>query len=92
MGNEMSEEDWRKFDAITDDDISVAIADDPDWQGVDLSDKLGWRVVRPDGSSIVPLFLDAKTINFINEHHVDYQSFLAGVLKAYVESQQKSNL
>lgn len=90
MVSKMNEEDWKKFDAITDNDIAEAIADDPDWQGIDLSDKLGWRVVRPDGSSIVPLLVDAKTINFINEHHVDYQSFLTGVLKAYVESQRKS--
>ena len=88
MKNGMTEDDWKNFDAITDADINHAIADDVDWQGINISDKLGWRVVRPDGSSIVPLLLDARTINFINEHHVDYQSFLAGVLKAYVESQK----
>lgn len=44
---------------------------------------------RPDGSTVVPVELDAKTARWLEEHHVNYQLFLSNVLKAYVESQHK---
>jgi hypothetical protein len=86
MKSGMSEDDWKKFDAITDADIEKAIADDADWQGIDLSNNAGWKIAYPDGRRVVPLILDAQTANFINEYHLDYQSFLAGVLKSYIET------
>lgn len=64
-------------------------ADDQDWQGINLEGKLGWRVVRPDGSAIFPITLDAKLTKFVQETHLDYQTFLVGALKDYAESQQK---
>jgi hypothetical protein len=90
MSSDMDEADWKKFDALTDEDITAAIADDQDWQGINLEDKLGWRVVRPDGSAIFPITLDAKLTKFVQETHLDYQTFLVGALKDYAESQQKS--
>lgn len=89
MQNGMSEEDLKKFDALTDSDIKAAIANDPDWQGIDLADNMGWRVVYPDGSRLVPLLIDAKINNFLTEHHLDYQTFLTGFLKSCVESQKR---
>jgi len=86
----MDEADWKKFDALTDEDITAAIADDQDWQGINLEGKLGWRVVRPDGSAIFPITLDAKLTKFVQETHLDYQTFFVGALKDYAESQQKS--
>lgn len=89
MKDGMSEEDWKRFDAITDEDIEKAMADDPDWKGIDLSDNRGWRTVYPDGSVVVPLVLDAKINNFLASHHLDYQSFLTGFLKSCMESEER---
>jgi len=86
---EMTEADWVQFDALTEADIDLATVNDLDWQGVDLQSHKGWHVVRPDGSSNVPLLLNANTTHLLQLHQLDYQTFLSGVLKAYVDSQQK---
>ncbi len=89
MNNDMNEEDWKRFDAIKDTEITASISNDEDWRDINLSEKLGWKVVQPDGSTIFPLTLDAKLTKFIQDTHLDYQIFLTGVLKEYAEKQQK---
>lgn len=86
----MTEEDWKKFDAMSEEDIEAAIASDPDSQVPDSKEFFasGRWVEYSEGSVVLPIIIDIKTANFINEHHLDYQGFIAGVLKTYVENQK----
>lgn len=86
---------WQRVVAMTDAQINAAIAEDEDAQtpehgaGVWLID---WAKASGGNNIILPLSVDVETAAFINEHHIDYQAFLSGVLKAFVESQQKSGV
>lgn len=88
----MTDEDWQKFKSLTEKEIERAIASDPDAQtpddgnGVWLSE---WKVNGKSEEIILPLSIDKNIVKYLTEHHIDYQSFLSGVLRAYVESQQK---
>lgn len=91
----MSREDWAKFDALTDVEVETAIANDSDAQTPDDGNgawRGDWVLKGKNEQIILPITVDIKTINYLTEHHIDCQSFLSGFLKAYVESQQKSNL
>lgn len=86
----MTEEEWKKFASMTEDEIEAAIASDPDSQAP-VSEEFfssGRFVYTNDNQIILPIKIDAQVASFINTHHLDYQNFVAGVLKAYVESQK----
>jgi hypothetical protein len=86
----MTDEDWKKFDAMTQEDVEAAIASDSDSQVLDSKEFFasGKWVEPKDGVVVLPISVDIKIANFINEHHLDYQGFIAGVLKTYVENQK----
>ena len=81
---------WAKFAALTDEEINAAIAEDEDSQtpehgaGVWLS---GWHSNSQNEDIILPLSVDRQTVSFITSRHLDYQTFLSGVLKAYIAGQ-----
>jgi hypothetical protein len=83
---------WQRVLAMGDKEIKLAIAADPDTQVPTDPAFLArgrWAEVEK-GEVILPLTLDAKTVRWLSEHHVDYQTFLSSVLKAYVASQQNT--
>ncbi len=80
---------WQRFKAMSDQEIEAAIALDPDSQVPNDSEFLAKGTWVKNGEIILPITVDIKTINYLNEHNIDCQAFLSGVLKAYVESQQK---
>ncbi len=84
-------ERWKRFKAMTDGEIEAAIASDPDAQVPNDPEFLARGIFVKAGEMVVPITVDMKTINYMAEHHLDYRGFLAGVLRAYVESQQKQN-
>ena len=81
---------WQRFKAMSDEEIGAAIASDPDSQVPNDPEFLAKGTWVKNGEMILPITVDIKTINYLNDHHIDCQAFLTGFLKAYVESQQKS--
>lgn len=78
-----------RLHAMTDEENEANIASDPDAQAprdMDFLRRGQW--VHPDGSKVVSVNIDARTARFFSEHHMDYQVFLSGVLKAFVASQE----
>ena len=91
----MSDADWAKFDELTDAEIEAAIADDPDSQ-VPTDPEFWAKGAWVEGSSssknqqiILPISVDAKTADFLTEHHIDYQGLVSGLLKVFVESSRE---
>lgn len=84
----MTNEDWAKFDAMTEEELEQAIAADPDWADIPRDWYKHAKAVYPDGGKALSVKVDADVARFIESSNLDYQTFLSGVMKSFVESQQ----
>jgi uncharacterized protein (DUF4415 family) len=84
-----SETDWARVDALTDEDIERAVAEDPDaapiWTEEDWAHA---RIVYPEGKDPVTLRLDRDIIGWFKQHGRGYQTRINAVLRAFVDAQR----
>jgi uncharacterized protein (DUF4415 family) len=83
-----SETDWARLDAMTDEEIEQAAADDPDnppWTDEDWANA---RVVWPQGKAPVTLRLDRDIIAWFKLQGSGYQTRINAVLRGFVEAQK----
>jgi len=84
-----SETDWARGDALTDEEIERAVAEDPDappfWTDEDWANA---RVVWPQGKAPVTLRLDKDIIAWFKHHGRGYQTRINAVLRGFVEAQK----
>ncbi len=82
--------DWARVDALTDEDIERAVADDPDappfWTEEEWKNA---RIVFPEGKAPVTLRLDKDVIAWFKSHGRGYQTRINAVLRAFVEAQKQ---
>lgn len=82
--------DWSEFDALTDEDIAVAIRDIPDATPIDDE---AWfekaRLVPPPNKAAVSLRLDQEVLDFFKSGGPGYQTRMNAVLRAFMEHEQK---
>jgi uncharacterized protein (DUF4415 family) len=83
-----SETDWARVDALTDEDIERAVADDPDQSFWTDEDWANARVVWPQGKAPVTLRLDRDIIAWFKLHGSGYQTRINAVLRGFVEAQK----
>lgn len=89
---EDTETDWARVDALTDEEIEAAIADDPD--AAPILDEEFWknaRLVMPEDREKVPVSirLDREIVRFFERGGRGYQSRINAVLLAYVRSREE---
>jgi uncharacterized protein (DUF4415 family) len=81
--------DWVRVDALTDEDIERAVAEDPDaapfWTDEDWANA---RVVWPQGKAPVTLRLDRDIIAWFKLQGRGYQTRINAVLRGFVEAQK----
>lgn len=82
------ETDWARVDALTDEDIERAVADDPDQSFWTDEDWANARVVWPQGKAPVTLRLDKDIIAWFKLRGRGYQTRINAVLRAFVEAQK----
>ena len=87
-----SQTDWARVDAMTDEDINRAIAEDPDAAPI-LSDEF-WsnaRLVLPgEGHKLqITLRLDERVIDYFKKQGRGYNTRINAILRAYVERMEK---
>ena len=75
---------WAKFDAMADEDIARAVADDPDAALLDL-DWSKAKIYYPKGKLPVSLRVDADVFAFFKLKGRGYQTRMNAVLRSYVE-------
>ena len=76
--------DWAKVDALTDEDIARAVADDPDAAPLDLD----WSkavLVYPKLKSTISIRIDPDILKFFKSRGRGYQTRMNAVLRAYME-------
>jgi uncharacterized protein (DUF4415 family) len=79
--------DWSRFDAMTDDDIRKAVADDPDAAPVDMdwSDAV---VLELMPKTPISLRVDTDVYDFFKSTGKGFQTRMNAVLRAYVAHQR----
>jgi uncharacterized protein (DUF4415 family) len=83
------ETDWKRLDAITDEEIEASIANDPDRQefkDLDWSDAV---LVLPPKKKAISIRVDEDVLGFFKTEGAGYQRRMNAVLRSYVE-QKKS--
>jgi uncharacterized protein (DUF4415 family) len=82
-----NETDFARLDAMTDDDIARAVADDPDAPPLDL-DWTQARLVIPPGKVMVTLRLDRDVLDWFRAQGKGYQTRISQVLRAFYEARR----
>lgn len=81
--------DWAHVDALTDEEIGTAIADDPDWQefkDVDWSDA---ALVIPPKKKAISIRVDEDVLDFFKREGEGYQRRINAVLRSFMEQKTK---
>ncbi len=81
------ETDYARLDAMTDEDIAKAVADDPDAAPLEL-DWSKARLVIPPGKEIVTLRLDRDVLDWFKEQGRGYQTRINAVLRAFYQARK----
>lgn len=83
--------DWARVDALTDEDIAKAVAEDPD--AAPLLDREWFkkaRIVLPEPKVPVSIRLDREVLDWFKAQGPRYQSRINAVLRAFVDARRKT--
>jgi uncharacterized protein (DUF4415 family) len=82
--------DYTRLDAMTDEDIAKAVAEDPDAGPVD-SDWTNARLVLPPGKENVTLRVDRDVLAWFRSTGKGFHTRMNAVLRAYMEAHRTSS-
>src|SRR5215475_4890807 len=80
--------DWARVDALTDEDIAKAVANDPDAAPIDLdwSDAV---LVIPPKKKAISIRVDEDVLDFFKREGEGYQRRMNAVLRSYMQQKSK---
>jgi uncharacterized protein (DUF4415 family) len=80
--------DWAAVDALTDEDITKAVANDPDAVPIDIdwSDAV---LVMPARKKAISIRVDEDVLNFFKKEGDGYQRRINAVLRSYMQQKAK---
>jgi uncharacterized protein (DUF4415 family) len=81
--------DWARVDALTDDDIDKAIANDPDWAEFKDIDWSGAVLVIPAKKKAISIRVDEDVLDFFKKEGDGYQRRINAVLRSYMQQKAK---
>jgi uncharacterized protein (DUF4415 family) len=82
--------DWKRLQALTDEEIEASIADDPDWgefKDIDWSKAV---VIVPPKKRAISIRLDEDVLDYFKHEGAGYQRRMNAVLRSYVEQKRKA--
>jgi len=80
--------DWARVDALTDEDIEKAIANDPDAAPLDI-DWSGAVLVIPAKKKAISIRVDEDVLDFFKKEGEGYQRRINAVLRSYMQQKAK---
>ena len=83
--------DWARVDALTDEDIEVAMRGDPDWANLVDFDWSDVVVVVPRKKKAISIRLDEDVVDFFRGQGSGYQTRVNAVLRHFMEKTKKSD-
>ena len=80
--------DWARVDALTDEDIAKAVAEDPDAAPIDIdwSDAV---LVIPTRKKAISIRVDEDVLDFFKKEGDGYQRRINAVLRSYMQQKAK---
>ena len=81
--------DWARVDALTDEDIDKAIADDPDWAEFKDIDWSNAVLVIPAKKKAISIRVDEDVLDFFKKEGDGYQRRINAVLRSYMQQKAK---
>lgn len=81
--------DWERFDAMTDEEVEAAIANDPDWadfKDIDWSDAV---MIMPPKKKAISIRLDEDVLDFFKREGEGYQRRINAVLRSFMQQKSK---
>jgi uncharacterized protein (DUF4415 family) len=80
--------DWARVDALTDEDIAKAVANDPDAAPIDIdwSDAV---LVMPTRKKAISIRVDEDVLDFFKKEGDGYQRRINAVLRSYMQQKAK---
>ena len=88
-GLDQSRTDWKRVDALTDEDITAAIRDDPDTFEIEPAWLENALILRPAvPKERITVRLDADMLDWFRTQGKGYQTRINAVLRAYYESRK----
>ena len=80
--------DWARVDALTDEDIAKAVANDPDAAPIDIdwSDAV---LVIPSKKKAISIRVDEDVLDFFKQQGDGYQRRINAVLRSYMQQKAK---
>ena len=80
--------DWARLDALTDEDIAKAVANDPDAVPIDIdwSDAV---LVVPTRKKAISIRLDEDVLDYFKSQGEGYQRRMNAVLRSYMQQKAK---
>jgi uncharacterized protein (DUF4415 family) len=82
-----SKSDWAKANAMTEEEIEVAIASDPDEAGMIVDWSKG-TMVLPEPKAVLNMRVDRDILDYFKHQGKGYQSRINAVLRTFVEHQR----
>ncbi len=80
--------DWRRFDALTDEEVEAAALADPDAQPTTAEFWKNARLVMPEPKQGIHIRLDPDVLSWFKKRGKGYQTRINAVLRAYVQAQK----
>src|SRR5665647_3019692 len=80
--------DWKRVDALTDEEIEASIANDPDWQefkDLDWSDAV---LVIPPKKKAISIRVDEDVLDYFKHEGAGYQRRINAVLRSYMQQKK----
>ena len=87
---EKDQTDWARIDALTDDEIDAAIADDPDAAPIVDAAWFAEAAKRLPNKKQITLRLDEDVIEFFRQEGDRYQTRMNAVLRAFMEHARRA--
>ena len=81
--------DWKRLDALTDEEIEASIANDPDWQEFKDLDWSKAVLVIPPKKKAISIRVDEDVLHYFKHAGAGYQRRINAVLRSYMQ-QKKS--
>ena len=80
--------DWARVDALTDEDIAKAVANDPDAAPIDIdwSDAV---LVIPARKKAISIRVDEDVLDYFRNEGAGYQRRMNAVLRSYMQQKRK---
>jgi uncharacterized protein (DUF4415 family) len=81
--------DWARFDALTDEEIEAAVANDPDWgefNDIDWSEAV---LVIPPKKKAISIRVDEDVLDYFKSQGDGYQRRMNAVLRSYMQQKAK---